>query len=313
MLHRWMISLAMSACLLILICATAAAHPTREPFSKAELAPIVEAMAAEGHPRDYLDKVFHATGLRKLDAVVSFNAMNKESTRDYSGFLSSHALRIARRFRARYRTLLSNAEKAYGVPREIIVALLQVETQFGRARQRFRILEVFTTLAVESGPDAVERHFQRLKPLYPELERDHLRERLELKQAFALEQLSALIRIGLEKGARIERLRGSYAGAFGMPQFLPSSYLRWAADGNSDNAISLNNVPDAVYSVAAYLKAHGWSGDADEEQRRRAVWEYNHSPEYVEALFAISRAITPQKRTVKGTANDTVNGTAPGK
>ena len=301
MRHRRLISQAAMIGLLIVLPAVAAAHPPRTPFTQPELATVIEALAAQGHPRAYLNKIFSGANLRKLDSVVGFNAMNKESTRDYSGFVKPYALRIARRFTARYRTLLANVERDLGVPKEILVALLQIETQFGKARMRYRVLEVYTTLAVETGPEAVERHYERLRGKYPELERDYLRERLEAKQEFALRELSALVRMGLQLQTKIQKLRGSYAGAFGMPQFLPSSYLRWGTDGNNDNAVGLNNVPDALYSVAAYLRAHGWSEDADEEKQRRAIWEYNHSPEYVEAIFNLARAIPP-KRKHSGTA-----------
>ena len=291
---RWISRLALLLSLIAGLPATVPAHPSRTPFTQAELTVAVQAMEEKGHPSAYLNKVFMEAGLRKLDAVVGFNVMNKESTRDYSDFLAPYALRKARRFRSRYRTLLGRAEQAHGVAGEIIVALLQVETQFGRARQPFRVLEVYTTLLLETGPDAVERHYLRLKPDYPELEREYLGQRLEAKQKFALEQLSALVEMGLNHQMDIARLRGSYAGAFGIPQFLPSSYLRWAADGNSDNVISLNNFPDAIFSIAAYLSAHGWAKNAEEGVKRKAVWEYNHSPEYVDAVFAISQAITPK-------------------
>ena len=105
--------------------------------------------------------------------------------------------------------------------------------------------------------------------------------------------------------------RGSYAGAFGMPQFIPSSYLRWGADGNRDGRVYLNQIPDALFSVAAYLKAHGWTEDADVEQMRRSVWEYNHSPEYVEAIFAVCRALTPPAARAAPPATTTRQGAAP--
>jgi membrane-bound lytic murein transglycosylase B len=92
-------------------------------------------------------------------------------------------------------------------------------------------------------------------------------------------------------------VRGSYAGAIGMPQFLPSSYLRWAVDGDEDGRIDLNNLNDALPSIANYLTAHGWSADAQFRDRWRAVWEYNHSPNYVRTIFEIAfRLSTPHKR-----------------
>ena len=297
--------------LLLLGAGAAHGHATRRPLSTAERQAVIAAMEEAGHPRDYLERIFLNSRLRKLDAAVGFNVINKEAQRDYSEFLQPYALRMARRFKRRYRKLLARTERAHGVPRNILVALLLVETQFGRARQPYRVLEVYASLVVDTGEDALRRHYRRLKPHYPELERDYLRERLEQKREWALRELSALIAMGVQNGTDIARLRGSYAGAFGMSQFLPSSYLRWGADGNGDGKVYLNQIPDALFSVAAYLKAHGWTEDADSEQMRRAVWEYNHSPQYVEAIFAVRRALAPPAAKAAPPATSSRQGETP--
>ncbi|HPU23830.1 MAG TPA: lytic transglycosylase domain-containing protein, partial [Candidatus Kapabacteria bacterium] len=79
---------------------------------------------------------------------------------------------------------------------------------------------------------------------------------------------------------------GSWAGAFGIPQFLPSSYVKYAIDGNNDGVVDLFNLSDAVFSVANYLKSHGW-GEMLSEQRK-AIFAYNNSTAYVDAVMKLA-------------------------
>ena len=81
-------------------------------------------------------------------------------------------------------------------------------------------------------------------------------------------------------------LKGSWAGAFGICQFLPSSYLNWAVDGNDDGNINLYEMDDAIFSVANYLINHGWSEQP--EDQKKAVFTYNNSSDYVDAVIQLA-------------------------
>ncbi|MFW5663030.1 MAG: lytic transglycosylase domain-containing protein, partial [Bacteroidota bacterium] len=84
----------------------------------------------------------------------------------------------------------------------------------------------------------------------------------------------------------IMNLEGSWAGAFGISQFLPSSYINWAVDGDDNGIIDLFTLEDAVFSVGNYLKVNGW--DDEENSRRDAVFHYNNSSAYVNAVFSLA-------------------------
>jgi len=271
----------------------------RAPFTSQELQPLLKTLEQEGHPRAYLERVFSDARLRRVERVVGLNAIIEENDERYKQYLSPFALRLARRFRKRHLGGLWSVERGYGVPPEIVVAVLLVETQFGHARLPFRILDVFTTLAVEAGPAGVERHYAQLKADHPELERAYLEERLARKGDWALQELSALLAISAAHGRDVFEIRGSYAGAFGIPQFLPTSYQQWAVDGNGDSRVDLDNLADAMASIANYLRAHGWTEHAGLEEKMRAVWEYNNSEHYVDAIFAISRKLALPSRKVR--------------
>jgi membrane-bound lytic murein transglycosylase B len=133
---------------------------------------------------------------------------------------------------------LQRAEQDYGVPPEIIVGIVGVETIYGQQMGTFRVLDALATLAFDfpaSHPRAAERaqYF-----------------RGELEQF-----------LGLHGTARTDPLqaRGSYAGAMGMPQFMPSSLARWGVDYDGDGRIDLaQDSADVIGSVANYFKGYGW-------------------------------------------------------
>ncbi|MDB5803441.1 MAG: Lytic murein transglycosylase [Betaproteobacteria bacterium] len=130
---------------------------------------------------------------------------------------------------------LARAEKEYGVPAEIIIAIIGVETVYGRNTGGFRVIDALTTLAFD----------------YPR-RGDFFRDELENYLLFARDE-----------NIDIFTLKGSYAGAIGIPQFMPSSWRKWAVDFDGDGKIDLrNSFEDAIGSVANFLKGHGWVAGA---------------------------------------------------
>ena len=133
---------------------------------------------------------------------------------------------------------LARAEKEYGVPSEIIVGIIGVESIYGRNTGSFRVIDAITTLAFDfpaSHPRAAER---------AEFFKGEVEQFLSLQSRMGADPLLPL---------------GSYAGAMGMPQFLPSSWARFAVDFDGDNKIDLWNSPaDVIGSVANYFKAFDW-------------------------------------------------------
>ncbi len=135
---------------------------------------------------------------------------------------------------------LARAEALYGVPAEVLVGILGVETVYGRNTGRFRVLDALTTLAF-SYPEAPQR---------------------EERMAFFRGELEATLLFARQSGIDPLSLRGSYAGAVGMPQFMPSSIMKFAVDFDGSGKIDLlSSSADAIGSVAAFLTAHGWRRD----------------------------------------------------
>lgn len=162
--------------------------------------------------------------------------------RAYRGrFIDRVRIAAGVRFWQENRATLARAEQEYGVPAEIIVGVIGVETIYGRNTGSFSVLEALTTLAFDfpaSHPRAAERS-EFFKG--------------EIEQFLTLEN-----RRGATAGETMD-LKGSYAGAMGMPQFIPSSWNKYAVDFDGDSRIDLWNSPaDVIGSVANYFKAFNW-------------------------------------------------------
>ncbi len=136
------------------------------------------------------------------------------------------------------RAVLQRAEMEFGVPAEIIVGIIGVETIYGRQMGNFRVIDSLATLAFNfplAHPRAAERS-------------DYFRG--ELEQFLTTEQ---------RLGADPLEPRGSFAGAMGMPQFMPSSWSKWALDYDGDSKVDLaGSAADAIGSVANYFRGFGW-------------------------------------------------------
>ncbi len=155
-----------------------------------------------------------------------------------SRFIDPVRVKAGVRFWQTHRATLERAEKEFGVPAEIVVGIIGVETIYGQNMGSFRVLDALATLAFDfpaSHPRAAERsaYFQG-----------------ELEQYLGLAQ-----RTGIDPFS----LRGSYAGAMGLGQFMPTSWVNFAVDFDGDGRVDLFHSPvDAIGSVASYFKAFHW-------------------------------------------------------
>ena len=167
-------------------------------------------------------------------------------------FLSQERINGGIAFRDRHRAVLERAEREFGVPMEVIVAIIGVETFYGRVQGRYRVLDALTTLAFDY-------------PRRGDFFREELKQFLLLAREWNMSPLSP---------------KGSFAGAMGLPQFMPTSFRRYAVDFDNDGHIDLwTNIGDVVGSVANFLSRHGWQKGqpvllpamVDAEEAMRAV------------------------------------------
>jgi len=262
-----------------------AANTQIKAFSLKERQFLVNTFQKEGFSPHYLKKVFYDQRLQKYKMVVSRNIYNQEDKRNYANFLTPYSTRKAYRFSRKWRTLLARAQKKFGVDKEVIVAILLVETGLGSTFGQYPTLSVYTSMV--TAHHQFQRQQRKPKKLETQEEK-YFRERLAYKANWARKELKSLLTLGKEKRLNIFSLKGSFSGAFGLPQFLPSSYQQWGKDYDNDGTINLFWVPDAVYSTANYLQKHGWTRGLHRKSNRKAVWEYNHSDIYVDTVLTVA-------------------------
>jgi membrane-bound lytic murein transglycosylase B len=206
-------------------------------------------------------------------------------------------LRKVDTFVRKYRKTFRREEARYPVPKEVIASLLWVETKYGRDIGTFHVASSFLTLAMADFPTIIDQTIdlarERAKDLPAETERKII-ERSQAKSAWAVEELLALEEIH-EKGYKdASTLEGSFSGAFGMAQFLPSSYLSWAK--GLRHQPNLFRAEDSIFSVANYLKMNGWKRK-DLDAQRAALFHYNRDANYVNRILRMSDCLkAPAKR-----------------
>lgn len=219
---------------------------TPVPFEVARARFIDDTSARYGVPREQIEATLAKATF--LDSVV--NAMSRPAERvkpwhEYRPiFISQARIDGGKRFLAQHRDKLARVEADTGVPAEMIVAIIGVETSYGGNTGRYSVLDALYTLAFRyprSGdPARLEREVRR--------------------ELFFREELAQLFALGREESLDITALKGSYAGAMGMGQFMPSSYRDFAVDGDGDGRRDLFGSMDDVFaSVANYfVKKGGW-------------------------------------------------------
>jgi membrane-bound lytic murein transglycosylase B len=275
---------------------TATESIDRSPRTGVNLPPLERAarIARGGGVDSSYIELLLADSLTAFDAkYVKNNVTNFASKADYSHNFTAEAVSNVRDFLRRHDSTLRLAQRKFDVPPNVIAALMWVETKHGRITGKHHVPSVYLSVLLSSEPEYLESNTQivlKAKELdstkhdsvYTSVEK-----RAQRKVTWATSQLKALAAIQKNKTMNTLTLRGSWAGAFGYTQFLPSSYLSWAADGTSDGLIDLYVFGDAIFSVANYLNRAGWG--ASDEQQRKAIHHYNNSDDYVNAVLKLAK------------------------
>ncbi|MCB1689694.1 MAG: lytic murein transglycosylase B [Halioglobus sp.] len=192
-----------------------------------------ELVVEEGFDREELLRLF-ARAERKdsILAAISRPAEKSKPWYEYREiFLNNTREDQGVEFFAKHRVTLERAEREFGVPAEIIVAIIGVETYYGRVAGSYRVLDALSTLAFDYPP----------------------------RSPFFTAELKNFLILTRDQGMDPTELIGSYAGAMGYGQFMPSSYRNYAIDFDNDEIVDIwTNPVDAIGSVANYFKEHGW-------------------------------------------------------
>ncbi len=205
----------------------------------------------------------------------------------YRTIMTPTRLEEAGEFLAENQELLLILEKAYGIPPEIAVGILTVESRLGNylgEQSAFLTLasmaacDDFACVAPAFADESITRSKQRW-----------LERRTAQKARWAYNECRSLLSYAQQSGKDPLDIPGSVYGAIGIAQFMPSQALRYGVDGNADGVVDLFHLEDAVFSMGNYLRANGWRGRMESVRRqRRAIYNYNRSRIYVNTVLAVA-------------------------
>jgi len=174
----------------------------------------------------------------KKDSILKAISRPAEKRLEWSGyrkiFLTDDRAAKGKAFIKKYRDIFERAEETYGVPTHIVAAIIGVETRYGLHKGSYRVVDALSTLAFDYPP----------------------------RSKFFKSELEQVLLLAKEQNFKPLELKGSYAGAMGYGQFIPSSYRHYAVDFDGDKVSDiLNNPVDAIGSVANYFKMHKWQAN----------------------------------------------------
>ena len=214
--------------------AVAPADPAHRYAERADVRAFIDELVAEqGFDRRALTRAFAAARYQsRIVAAMDRPIVEPPKWYEYAPqFLTPERIDGGVAFRARNAAALERAEQEYGVPADVIVAIIGVETFYGRNLGSFRVMDALTTLAFD----------------YPR------------RATFFRGELKEYLRLTREQGLSPLTPKGSFAGAMGVPQFMPGSYRRYAVDFDGDGHADLwANTADVIGSVANFLARHDW-------------------------------------------------------
>jgi membrane-bound lytic murein transglycosylase B len=266
---------------------------TKETFSNFIIfKPVIEKLLLKGADSSFIAAIVSDSRTGFNDKYLKINVIGFLNKTDYSNNYDRKSVRKANEFIDDKYEVLNECEEKFGVPKEIITAILWIESKHGSYLGNNHIISVYLSAALADRPEFIEMNIKSLHELYhgdsiqlAGLE-ETVRKRAAKKSQWALNELLALEEIYRNNALQVLDLQGSWAGAFGMSQFLPSSYNKWAIDGNGDGVIDLFNSDDAIYSIANYLTINGWGNTY--QSQRASLYHYNNSNDYVDAVLILA-------------------------
>lgn len=218
---------------------------------------------------------------------VSLFFVHSEAKLNYDQFTNEWSINQAKKYMQKHQAQLDKTEKSYGVDKRVITAIILVETGLGTTLGKSTILNTLSSLSAFEDP-AVRNDFWKNFKRKNEISRQKFEKRAIRKSAWAYRELKAFLEYTQRENFDPVTIKGSYAGALGIAQFMPTTLMAYARDGNQDGVIDLFTHADAMASIASFLKRYGWKPGIDSKKAKKIIYRYNHSDYYVNTIMKIS-------------------------
>ncbi len=286
--NNWIINVVLIIVIVAAMPATACSSEDSISFQTLETRLISDEKA--NFTAEQINRIYNNPGVFFDIKGVSSYFRHQEGKLNYDQFLSSKSIKKANDYMRAHHADLLKAEMDYGVDKEVITAIMLVETRFGAYVGNRPVISILSTMAVLEDKTIRDRFWNKI-PKENRVTRQEYEKKAVRKSKWAYKELIAFLTYVENEGMDPYNINGSYAGAMGLAQFMPSNIIILAEDGNKDGSVNLFHHEDAIASIANYLKHYGWKPGISREEAGKVVYHYNHSSYYVETVIKITEKL----------------------
>jgi membrane-bound lytic murein transglycosylase B len=261
--------------------------------------PLRERLILDGFDRQEVNAMFARAGMRfdpsvmarKMNVLLSTHLTKSGSVevaqpKPLTRYLNPVLLAGAYAYLREHADLLQRIEGEYGVSDDIVVAVFLVETKLGKTIGDDRAFSVLANMALGGDFSRIDQYVDTAG--LDDDTRQWLVQRTLRKGNWAFEELKALLTYCRQADADPVTLPASVYGAIGLCQFMPTSALHYGRDGDGDGKIDLFVEADALFSMANYLKEHGWKAGLSFDEQAEVIYAYNHSMHYALTILEVA-------------------------
>ncbi|MFC1829827.1 lytic murein transglycosylase, partial [Thermodesulfobacteriota bacterium] len=249
-----------------------------------------ERLIKDGFEKDKIAALYSRQEVDFETKGISLFLIHREARLNYDQFATRESIQKASAYMEKHSVALESAEKKYGVNKEVITAIILVETRLGKDLGGPSVLNTLSTMASLSDPEIRDLLWGKISTS-ARVTRQEYEKWAEKKSKWAYRELKAFLEYADKEGKDPVSIYGSYAGAMGISQFMPSNIHTLGKDGNNDGRIDLFDHDDAIASVANYLRHHGWHPGISSKKAYKVLLRYNYSKYYANTILKISRQL----------------------
>jgi peptidoglycan lytic transglycosylase B len=244
----------------------------------------------DGFDKDRISELYKSPKVYFETKGVSRFLVHREASLNYGQFTSKKSIRSALKYMKRYEKVLGSTEKTYGVDKEVITAIILVETRLGKMLGGPSVLNTLSSMAALADPD-MRKMFWAKASKSTRITHKQFEKWVKRKSSWAYNELKAFLNYTDRENMDPVSVSGSYSGAMGIAQFMPTNILAFAKDGDNNQSINIFHHPDAITSIANFLKHYGWHPGIDGKKAYKVIYHYNHSRQYVDTILKVSELL----------------------